>query len=107
MEQVLTLLEFQPVHRSGVQWYGVCPLHGSASGRSRWFSVNVASGRYYCHGCRSHGKYPDLLGPPPPTCRSIRLPSTYAIGLVATCPGFGAGESLRYGHGGKPTHPEA
>jgi DNA primase len=60
MEQVLTLLGFQPVRRCGAQWYGVCPLHGSASGRSRSFSVNVAIGRYYCHRCRSHGNHLDL-----------------------------------------------
>jgi DNA primase len=55
MEQVLNLLGFQPAKRSGVQWYGRCPLHQSRSRRRHSFSVNVASGRYYCHGCRSHG----------------------------------------------------
>ena len=28
MEQVLDLLGFAPTSRSGVQWYGRCPLHG-------------------------------------------------------------------------------
>lgn len=60
MEQVLTLLGFQPSARSGAQWYGACPLHESASGRSRSFSVNVARGRYSCHGCQSHGNHLDL-----------------------------------------------
>ena len=55
MEQVLNLLGFEPVQRSGVQWYGRCPLHESRSGCRRSFSVNVALGRYYCHGCRSQG----------------------------------------------------
>ena len=57
MEQVLDLLGFHPSRRSGAQWYGVCPLHESVSesGHRRSFSVNVAMGRYYCHGCRSHG----------------------------------------------------
>jgi DNA primase len=63
MEHVLDLLGFQPSKRSGVQWYGRCPLHESKSestlspskGRRRSFSVNVANGRYYCHGCHSHG----------------------------------------------------
>ena len=55
MEQVLDLLDFEPARRSGVQWYGRCPLHESGPGRHRGFSVNVALGRYYCHGCRSHG----------------------------------------------------
>jgi DNA primase len=60
MEQVLKLVGFEPLHRSGAQWYGVCPLHGSASGRSRSFSVNIAIGRYYCHGCHSCGNHLDL-----------------------------------------------
>jgi DNA primase len=60
MEQVLTLLAFEPSSRSGVQWYGACPLHESASRRSRCFSVNVVRGRYYCHGCHSHGNPLDL-----------------------------------------------
>ena len=60
MEQVLTLLAFQPSARSGAQWYGACPLHESASPRSRCFSVNVATGRYNCHGVHSHGNQLDL-----------------------------------------------
>jgi DNA primase len=58
--QVLDLLGFQPVSRSGPQWYGRCPLHESTSRRSRCFSVNVALGRYYCHRCHSHGNQLDL-----------------------------------------------
>jgi len=60
MEQVLSLLGFQPSKRSGVQWYGRCPLHESTSERCRSFSVNVAIGRYYCHGCHSHGNQLEL-----------------------------------------------
>jgi DNA primase len=60
MEQVLTLLRFQPSARYGAQCYGICPLHESASRRSRCFSVNLATGRYYCHGCHSHGNQLDL-----------------------------------------------
>jgi DNA primase len=62
MEQVLNLLGFQPSKRTGVQWYGRCPLHESTStsGRGRAFSVNVAIGRYYCHGCQSRGNQLDL-----------------------------------------------
>src|SRR5208337_4144641 len=60
MEEVLSLLGFQPSQRSGVQWYGVCPLHESTSRRRRSFSVNVAIGRYYCHGCHSHGNQLEL-----------------------------------------------
>jgi len=63
MEQVLRLLGFQPTNRSGAQWYGSCPLHKSSPmhrGRRRSFSVNVAIGRYFCHGCRSHGNQLEL-----------------------------------------------
>jgi hypothetical protein len=55
MKQVLGLLGLQPSTRSGVQWYGGCPLDASPSGHRRSFSVNVALGCYHCHGCRSHG----------------------------------------------------
>jgi DNA primase len=56
MEQVLNLLGFEPLSRSGSQWYGSCPLDGCGAGRRRRsFSVNVASARYYCHRCQSHG----------------------------------------------------
>jgi DNA primase len=60
MEEVLNLLGFQPSKRSGPQWYGGCPLHGSTSKRRRSFSVNVAIGRYYCHRCHSHGNQLEL-----------------------------------------------
>ena len=61
MEQVLNLLGFEPSSRSGSQWYGRCPLDDCGTGRGRRrFSVNVASGRYYCHRCRSHGNSLEL-----------------------------------------------
>ena len=60
MEQVLSLVGFQPLSRSRVQWNGSCPLHESTSGRCRSFSVNVAIGRYYCHRCHSHGNQLEL-----------------------------------------------
>jgi len=60
MEQVLTLLEFEPLSRSGSQWHGRCPLHDATSPRSSPFSVNIAVGRYYCHQCHSHGNQLDL-----------------------------------------------
>ena len=60
MEQVLRLLHFEPKARSGPQWYGRCPLHKCTSARGRSFSVNVAIGRYYCHGCHSQGNQLDL-----------------------------------------------
>ena len=55
MEQVLTLIGFEPTCRRGDQWYGCCPLHDSTSNRRASFSVNVAMRVYYCHKCRSQG----------------------------------------------------
>ena len=55
MADVLRQLGFLPVSRAGEQLRGPCPVHGSRSIRSRTFSVNLESGRYYCHKCQSQG----------------------------------------------------
>ena len=60
MGQVLDLLGFEPTRRAGQQWHGPCPLHESSPRRSRPFSVNLASGLYYCHQCRRPGNQLDL-----------------------------------------------
>jgi len=60
MEQVLDLLSFEPSSRSGAQWHGPCPVHQSTSTRSRSFSVNLSTRRYYCHKCRSKGHQIEL-----------------------------------------------
>jgi len=60
MEQVLNQLGFQATSRSGCQLHGPCPIHRSTSNRSRTFSVNLSSMRYYCHKCRSHGNQLEL-----------------------------------------------
>ncbi len=60
MEQVLGLLGLQPSTRSGVQWYGGCPLDASPSGHRRSFSVKVAVGCCDRHACRSHGNQLEL-----------------------------------------------
>jgi transposase InsO family protein len=60
MSQVLEQLGFEPTSRSGDQLHGPCPVHGSKSNRSRAFSVNVRTGRYYCHKCPSHGNQLEL-----------------------------------------------
>lgn len=60
MEEVLTLLGFEPSHRSGDQWYGRCPLHQSKPGRGRHFSVNVGIRRYNCRQCQSKGNQLEL-----------------------------------------------
>ena len=60
MSRVLEQLGFEPTSRSGDQLHGPCPVHGSTSSRSRTFSVNVRTGRYYCHKCRSQGNQLEL-----------------------------------------------
>jgi DNA primase len=60
MEQVLEQLSFKPTSRTGNQLHGPCPVHGSSSGESRSLSVNLETGRYYCHKCHSHGNQLEL-----------------------------------------------
>lgn len=60
MEDVLDLVGFEASSRSGDQWYGRCPLHPSSPGRSRVFSVNVATRRYCCHKCGRQGNQIEL-----------------------------------------------
>ena len=60
MQQVLDVVGFTPLRWTGDQWYGACPLHEARSPRERTFSVNLATGRYYCHRCRSHGNQLEL-----------------------------------------------
>ncbi|HJN12417.1 MAG TPA: CHC2 zinc finger domain-containing protein [Pirellulaceae bacterium] len=60
MEQVLNMIRFEPSRQSGDQWYGCCPLHNCTSKNRRCFSVNVATGRYYCHRCHRHGNQLEL-----------------------------------------------
>lgn len=60
MEEVLDQLGFQATNRSGNQLHGPCPVHGSTSAGSRTFSVNLESGRYYCHKCHSKGNQLEL-----------------------------------------------
>jgi len=60
MRQVLQLLGFQSTRCRGDQWYGGCPLPGCPTSRRPCFSVNVATGRYYCHHCHCHGHQIEL-----------------------------------------------
>ena len=60
MEQVLNQLGFEPASRSGDQLRGPCPVHGSSSAASRSFSVNLRTGRYFCHKCQSQGNQLEL-----------------------------------------------
>ena len=60
MEDVLNQLGFVPVSQTGDQLHGPCLVHGSTSAGSRSLSVNLQTGRYYCHKCQSHGNQLEL-----------------------------------------------
>jgi len=55
MAEVLELLGFVATNGSGDQLYGPCPLHVTTKERSRRFSVNLKTGRFYCRECRRFG----------------------------------------------------
>jgi putative transposase len=60
MAAVLGLLGFQPQTRHGAQQRGPCPLHGSTSGTSRCFSVNLSDQIFHCFKCGRSGNALDL-----------------------------------------------
>lgn len=60
MEQVLNQLGFERVSQSGDQLHGPCLVHRSTSPQSRTFSVNLRTGRYFCHKCQSKGNQLEL-----------------------------------------------
>ena len=60
MQQVLDQLGFEQTSGTGDQLHGPCPVHRSTSAGSRSFSVNLATGRYDCHKCSSHGNQLEL-----------------------------------------------
>jgi DNA primase len=66
MEDVLNQLGFLPTSQTGDQLHGPCPVHGSTSAgghrsqSGRSLSVNLGTGRYYCHKCQSHGNQLEL-----------------------------------------------
>jgi DNA primase len=60
MQDVLNQLGFVPASQSGNQLHGPCPVHGSTSATSRSLSVNLETGRYYCHKCQNHGNQLEL-----------------------------------------------
>ena len=57
---VLELLGFQPRNTRGAQQRGPCPLHGSTTGTSRCFSVNVQEHVFQCFKCGRSGNALDL-----------------------------------------------
>jgi putative transposase len=60
MAAVLKLLGFQSHSNHGVQQRGPCPLHGSTSGTSRCFSVNLQRHTFHCFKCGRSGNALDL-----------------------------------------------
>ena len=60
MAAVLALLGFQAQTTRGAQQRGPCPLHGSATGTSRVFSVNLADQIFHCFKCGRSGNALDL-----------------------------------------------
>jgi len=60
MAAVLALLGFQPRTSNGAQQRGPCPLHGSTSGTSRCFSVNLDKHAFQCFKCGRCGGAIDL-----------------------------------------------
>lgn len=60
MANVLELLGFQAQRRHGAQQRGPCPLHGSSSGTSCCFSVNLEQHSFHCFKCGRSGNALDL-----------------------------------------------
>ena len=60
MAAVLQLLGFQANSTHGAQQRGPCPLHGSTSGTSRCFSVNLNDQMFHCFKCNRSGNALDL-----------------------------------------------
>ncbi len=60
MAEVLELLGFVATNGRGHQLYGPCPLHIAKEQRSRRFSVNLKTGRFYCRECRRFGNQLEL-----------------------------------------------
>jgi DNA primase len=61
MEEVLALLGFVPLSRSGAQVRGRCPLHlASSTGKGRTFSANLEQHSFQCFKCGAAGNQLDL-----------------------------------------------
>jgi DNA primase len=60
LTQVLELIGYRPCQRTGPQWRGPCPLHGSTSATSRCFAVHVGNNVYHCFRCQAAGNALDL-----------------------------------------------
>lgn len=73
MQQVLGLLKFAPVSRSGLRLRGPCPIHDSEP-HGRSFSVHLGRHRYRCFICHSAGTQLDLWA----AVHSLSLPAAAA-----------------------------
>ena len=60
LPQVLDLIGFTPTTRCGPQWRGPCPVHKSASSKSRSFAAHVGKNCWHCFGCGVGGNALDL-----------------------------------------------
>ena len=60
LTQVLELIGFTPTTRRGPQWRGPCPVHKSASPRSRSFAAHVDKNCWHCFRCGAGGNALDL-----------------------------------------------
>jgi transposase len=60
MQQVLELLEFDPVEARGDQLRGACPVHNSTLLSSRSFSANLSTNTFRCFKCHAQGNHLDL-----------------------------------------------
>lgn len=60
MAQVLDLLQFHPVSRSGDELRGPCPVHESSSPTSRSFSADLRKNAWRCFRCHAGGNQLDL-----------------------------------------------
>ena len=61
MAEVLELLGFVAVARTGDQGRGLCPLHASANaGKHRSFSANLSRNTFQCFKCGASGNQLDL-----------------------------------------------
>jgi transposase len=60
MQQVLELLQFDPVEARGDQLRGACPVHHSTSPSSRSFSANLSKNTFRCFKCQAQGNHLDL-----------------------------------------------
>ena len=60
LTQVLDLIGFTATTRRGPQWRGPCPVHKSASPRSRSFAAHVEKNCWHCFRCGAGGNALDL-----------------------------------------------